>query len=563
MFLILIGGLCLCSRRTRQRFLRPVTKRWTRLSGLATAAASSSSPATRRSAAAAARGNEAHRALVDEAEPMAGSSASNNIAATTATTIQRDPILPRRPLPTATATSTAAAANPSSFSASVSTSSSAAARVLSTVAPSFFSTSRSVQRTSQQSTTSDSAEGTAAAAAAAGSGPSSAASPVRQFPITKTFGRASWATRSWYGRSWHSTKSSWHASQTFAPPMSKLPDPPLPPPVSMAQANNKYSVFPRAMMAGRRASSRFYGGGGGGGGAGVEGAPLPPLPGPPTEYDYDDEEAALDSRRGTQQTMGTFTSSFYSSVGGLRPAPPPSSQSQSHSQSQSQSQPGQAVTTTTAADIPQVVIYSATPRVSAQTPILVDPDYSSVAATAAASQASMHSGGGASSHSSGMSSPTTTEGAKTNSSSTAARDTMIASFPFPTMGMGMNGGNSFAAPPLAAGTRETQESLVEVKDLPRSYYPSTATAPSVGAGLPARNGTTTTTTVSRFSQVSDLSSASANTGYSWDEGASDLYTADRTSTLSRIAGGFGLSIVSSSDRYPPVPLPPRPGGNAR
>lgn len=325
-------------------------------------------------------------------------------------------------------------------------------------------------------------------------------SSMRQFPITKTFGRASWATRSWYGRSWHG--KSWHASQTFAPPMSKLPDPPPPPPPA------KYSVFPRM--------------------SGVSSI------------------AAGSSTYGDPRMTQTGTTSFYGT--GLRPAP---GQAITAGVGEGTGQVGAGGGGGGAAaqmEVPQVVIYSATPRVSAQTPVIVDPDYSdaSAAHSREASQASMHSG--SSSGDSGGDSPG-------SNNSTTARDGSRETIP------------NF---PVAIGTgkaraRETQDSLVEVTDIPRRPVPPPAAVTrAAGAGTAVGTAATTTggpttTTLSRFSQVSDLSSASANTGYSWDEGASEPYTADRASMLSRMGGGFGLSIVGERNTPHPLRFPARPG----
>lgn len=296
---------------------------------------------------------------------------------------------------------------------------------------------------------------------------------VRQFPITKTFGRASWMNRSWYGRSWHG--KSWHASQTFAPPMVKLPDPPMPPPAA------KYSVFPTT-----RAIS------------GVS----------TTSFGAESSIYAGESSRGGQ----TGTTSFYGT--GLRPAPSPGSSQSSGAVAVTGTGGGQAGQM----DVPQVVIYSPTPRVSAQTPVIVDADYSvaSGAHSREASQGSMHD--------------EDSEGSPAGSSSVEVRD----------------GSNETQSSDNFSRPRDT---LVEVTDIPRPL----ATAAKNGGNY--NNNTTAAAnqqqTLSRFSQVSDLSSASANTGYSWDDGASELYTADRASTLSRIAGGFGLSIVAERN-YPPA-----------
>lgn len=288
--------------------------------------------------------------------------------------------------------------------------------------------------------------------------------PLRQFPITKTFGRASWTNRSWYGRSWHGR--SWHASQTFAPPMAKLPDPPLPPPV-------KYSLMPRTSDVsgngapnGQTRAVSLYGTG----------------------------------NRLASNQVGVASAAAGGGAGGG----------------------GGGGGAARQMEVPQLVIYSPTPRVSAQTPVIVDPESSDaqVARSSEASQGSMHSGG-SSSQSAGGTSILARDGSHENSSSA----------------------------PSATGRdgreRETGLSLVEVTDIPRPP-PATAAAP---------------TTLSRFSQVSDLSSASANTGYSWDDGSSEPYTADRASTLSRIAGGFGLSIVAErGSRNYGAAIPRRPVG---
>lgn len=404
MILILIGGICICSRRTRQKFLRPVTSRWTGLS-YATGIAS---PARYASQQAARSGGDAHKSLVTEAEPMSGGvtgSNNNNIIVAAA--------LPRDTMRSGNARS----------SYRVST------------APSIISDTSQSQ------------------------------GPLRQFPITKSFGRASWATRSWYGRSWHGR--SWHASQTFAPPMSQFPDPPPPPPAAAT-----YSVFPRTS------------------GISSVGA----------------ESSVYEDSRMTTQLGGT--TSFYGT--GLRPAPPGQASSA-----------GGGNETVDHMDIPQVVIYSPTPRVSAQTPVIVDLDYSAASGAHAreASQASMHSGhsgdspGGASIHSMAA-----RDGSNENSS------------------RGVGGGVFSFAPSTGTGGRDTTGTLVEVTDIPRRP----PAAMGGGAGP---------TTLSRFSQVSDLSSASANTGYSWEDGASEPYTANRASTLSRIAGG--LSILADRNNPPP------------
>lgn len=221
------------------------------------------------------------------------------------------------------------------------------------------------------------------------------------------------------------------------------------------------------------------------------------------------ESSVYGDSRMTTQLGGT--TSFYGT--GLRPAPP--------GQANSTGGGDEAVDYM---DIPQVVIYSPTPRVSAQTPVIVDPDYSAAsgAHTREASQASMHSGdssdspGGASNHSMAA-----RDGSNENSS----------------RGVG-DGVFSYAPSTGTGGGRDTTGTLVEVTDIPRR--PPAA----IGGGAGP-------TTLSRFSQVSDLSSASANTGYSWEDGASEPYTANRASTLSRIAGGFGLSILADRNNQTP------------
>lgn len=269
--------------------------------------------------------------------------------------------------------------------------------------------------------------------------------PLRQFPITKTFGRASWANRSWYGRSWHGR--SWHASQTFAPPMAKLPDVPIPPPAA------KYSVFPRTN----------------------------------TENSSSGESSVYEGTRTGQASVPSFYGTDHQSASG----------------NGSPEGGGRGGGAAREMEVPQVVIYSATPRVSAQTPVIVDPEYTAAQGihSREASQGSVQS-----------------VSRNPRDSSMEARD-------------GSRDSSTTAAG--GRGRSEAGVSLVEVMDLPRQPQPTAAAAP---------------TTLSRFSQVSDLSSASANTGYSWDDGASEPYTADRASTLSRIAGGFGLSIVADRNR---------------
>lgn len=290
--------------------------------------------------------------------------------------------------------------------------------------------------------------------------------PLRQFPITKTFGRASWETRSWYGN------KSWTASQTFAPPMAEqVPDPPVPvrPPAAT------YSVFSTTSMAsssevGSAEINNVYGGG-----------------------------TTNSSQQGMARAMQT--SSFYGT--GLQHTP---SQSSSTSSSTGDNSSNGQVVPDGGLPYPQVVVYSPRPRVSAQTPVIVDPGDSNAAGWVSreASQGSMHG-------SSEDGSPV--DDVATSNHSMVAID-------------GSHGDNSSSG--SARGDSDTLPRRVPV--------------PALLAAPPR----TTTQTVSRFSQVSELSSASANTGYSWDEGASDAYRAapdDRDSTLSQMAGGFGLSIV--------------------
>lgn len=425
-FLLLLGGVCLCSRGARNKFLRPVTSRWTRLSyatGLA-------SPARDASQAAARGGGDAHMALVTEAEPMSGGD-------------NKDKTIMGAAMTTNDPRETMRSGNHRSFLSAYNRASTAA----------------SSARTSRTSSNLSLSRG-----------------PLRQFPITKTFGRASWETRSWYGRSWHGNKS-WTASQTFAPPMTEqVPDPPVPvrPPAAT------YSVFRTASMAsssevGGAEINNVYGGG---------------------MTDLSQQEMA----RATQ------TRSYYGT--GLQPTP---SQSSSTSSSTGDNSGNGQVVPDGGLPYPQVVVYSPRPRVSAQNPVIVDPgDYNAAGwVSREASQGSMHG----SSEDGGPVDGSPVDDVATSNHSMVATD-------------GSHGNNSSSG--SARGDSDTLPRRVPV--------PALLTAPP----------RTTTQTVSRFSQVSELSSASANTGYSWDEGASDAYRAapdHRDSTLSQMAGGFGLSIV--------------------
>lgn len=310
--------------------------------------------------------------------------------------------------------------------------------------------------------------------------------PLRQFPITKTFGRASWETRSWYGRSWHGNKS-WSASQTFAPPMTEqVPDPPVPvrPPAAT------YSVFSTTSMAsssdvGGAESNNVYGGG---------------------------------MTNLSQQGMAraTETSSFYGT--GLQPTP---SQSSSSSSSIGDNSSNPEVMPDGGLPYPQVAVYSPRPRVSAQTPVIVDPEDSNAAGWVSreASQGSMHG---------------RSEGDSPEDDVATSNHSMVATD-------GSHGNNSSSG--SARGDSDTLPRRVPVPPPPTLL------------AAPTRR---TTQTLSRSSQVSELSSASANTGYSWDEGTIDAYRAapdDRDSTLSQMAGGFGLSIVGDRNNA----LPPAPG----